>query len=137
MCPPLCRISPHDRILIALCAQEAMLDFRSGKVQVLVATDVAARGLHIRGLPYIINYDFPSRLEPYIHRVGRTGRLTSTGHAFSFFTRNLAPLARPLLALLQVSLLSLLFRRFSVFRSSPTSGMCWTTNNEKLPIEHL
>ncbi|BDA50781.1 probable DEAD-box ATP-dependent RNA helicase 20 [Coccomyxa sp. Obi] len=81
--------------------EEAMLDFRSGKAQVLVATDVAARGLHIRGLPYIINYDFPSRLEPYIHRVGRTGRLATTGHAFSFFTRNLAPLARPLLALLQ------------------------------------
>ncbi len=79
-----------------------MRDFRSGKVQILVATDVAARGLHIRGLPYIINYDFPSRLEPYIHRVGRTGRLASSGHAFSFFTRNLAPLARPLLALLQV-----------------------------------
>ncbi|KAK9917623.1 hypothetical protein WJX75_006589 [Coccomyxa subellipsoidea] len=81
--------------------EEAMRLFRSGKVQILVATDVAARGLHIRGLPYIINYDFPSRLEPYIHRVGRTGRLASSGHAFSFFTRNLAPLARPLLILLQ------------------------------------
>lgn len=86
--------------------QEALFDFRSGKVQVLVATDVAARGLHIRGLPYIVNYDFPTRLEPYVHRVGRTGRLASSGHAFSFFTRNLAPLAQPLLALLQVCSLS-------------------------------
>ncbi len=108
MCPFLCRILARsltqESIPVALCVQEAMLDFRSGKAQVLVATDVAARGLHIWGLPYIINYDFPSRLEPYIHRVGRTGRLASTGHAFSFFTRNLAPLARSLLALLQVSL---------------------------------
>ena len=46
--------------------------------------------------------DFPSRLEAYVHRVGRTGRLAAAGHAFSFFTRALAPLAPPLLALLQV-----------------------------------
>lgn len=71
-------------------------------MQVMVATDVAARGLHIRGLPYVVNYDFPSTLEQYIHRAGRTGRLTTNGHCFSFFSRNLAPLALPLLRLLQV-----------------------------------
>ena len=53
--------------------------------------------------------DFPSRLEAYVHRVGRTGRLAAAGHAFSFFTRALAPLAPPLLALLQVSGHSLLW----------------------------
>lgn len=53
----------------------------------LVASDVASRGLDIRGLPYVVNYDFPSNLETYIHRVGRTGRLAAAGHAFSFFTR--------------------------------------------------
>jgi hypothetical protein len=58
-------------------------------VQVLVASDVASRGLDIRGLPYVVNYDFPSNLEVYIHRVGRTGRLAAAGHAFSFFTRPL------------------------------------------------
>ena len=55
----------------------------------MVATDVAARGLDISALPYVVNYDFPSSLETYIHRVGRTGRLAANGHAFSFFTRNL------------------------------------------------
>lgn len=138
-CPPLFRIQACCYLtdsINALCAQEAMLDFRSGKVQVLVATDVAARGLHIRGLPYIINYDFPSRLEPYIHRVGRTGRLTTTGHAFSFFTRNLAPLARPLLALLQVSFKSLHFN-LVITRLTAISGMCWTTTNKGLPSAHL
>ena len=55
----------------------------------MVATDVAARGLDIRQLPYVVNYDFPSSLETYVHRVGRTGRLAAFGHAFSFFTRNL------------------------------------------------
>ncbi|GIL49526.1 hypothetical protein Vafri_5852 [Volvox africanus] len=80
---------------------QAVADFRSGKAQVLVATDVAARGLNIRALPYVVNYDFPSRLETYVHRVGRTGRLAAYGHAYSFFSRNLAPLAPPLLELLR------------------------------------
>ncbi|GFR49563.1 hypothetical protein Agub_g11610 [Astrephomene gubernaculifera] len=79
----------------------AVSDFRCGKAQVLVATDVAARGLDIRSLPYVVNYDFPCRLETYVHRVGRTGRLAAYGHAYSFFTRNMAPLAPPLLSLLQ------------------------------------
>ena len=77
--------------------QAALQAFKNGTAQILVATDVAGRGLHIRNLPYIVNYDFPSRMEAYIHRVGRSGRLASSGHAFSFFTRNLAALARPLL----------------------------------------
>jgi hypothetical protein len=53
----------------------ALNAFKSGKVNILVATDVAARGLHIPRLPYIVNYDFPGNLETYIHRVGRTGTL--------------------------------------------------------------
>jgi Lhr-like helicase len=53
----------------------ALNAFKSGKANILVATDVAARGLHIPRLPYIVNYDFPSNLETYIHRVGRTGTL--------------------------------------------------------------
>ena len=77
--------------------QTALQALKNGTTQVLVATDVAGRGLHIKNLPYVVNYDFPARMEAYIHRVGRTGRLASSGHAFSFFTRNLAPLARPLL----------------------------------------
>ena len=79
-----------------------MLSWKAGQSQILVATDVAARGLHIKSLPYVINYDFPTNLDTYIHRVGRTGRLATDGHAYSFLTRNLAPLAKPLLELLQV-----------------------------------
>mmetsp|Transcript_17825 Transcript_17825/g.31773 ORF Transcript_17825/g.31773 Transcript_17825/m.31773 type:complete len:667 (-) Transcript_17825:259-2259(-) len=81
--------------------EDAMLAFRSGKANVLVATDVAGRGLHIRGLPYIVNYDFPSNIDAYVHRVGRTGRLAANGHAFSFFTRSLARLAPPVVSLLR------------------------------------
>ncbi|CAD7703762.1 unnamed protein product [Ostreobium quekettii] len=81
--------------------ERAMREFRAGKAQMMVATDVAARGLHIRRLPYVVNYDFPSRIESYIHRVGRTGRLAAYGHAFSFFTRNLAKLCPDLVDLLK------------------------------------
>ena len=81
--------------------EAALADFRSGKAQVLVATDVAARGLHIAGLPYVVNYDFPSNMETYVHRVGRTGRLAADGHAYSFLTREAAALAGPVLKLLQ------------------------------------
>lgn len=86
--------------------QEAMLAFRSGKAQIMVATDVAGRGLHIKGLPYVVNYDFPSSIEQYIHRAGRTGRLALHGHCFSFFTRNLAPIAQPIMDLLQAGVLT-------------------------------
>lgn len=81
--------------------EEAIKDFKSGKVQVLVASDVAARGLDVQNLPYVVNYDFPGNLETYIHRVGRTGRLAADGHAFSFLTREMAPLAGSLLGLLR------------------------------------
>eukprot|EP00210_Caulerpa_lentillifera_P003849 g3676.t1 len=80
---------------------EAMESFRAGKIQILVATDVAGRGLHLRNLPFVVNYDFPSSVETYIHRIGRTGRLAAYGHAFSFLTRNLAPLSTDLILLLQ------------------------------------
>lgn len=70
-------------------------------MEILVATDVAGRGLDIKHLPYVVNYDFPTRIETYIHRIGRTGRLASNGHAYGFFTRNLAPLAADLIKLLK------------------------------------
>ena len=57
-----------------------------------------------RSLPLVVNYDFPGNLETYVHRVGRAGRLAADGHALSLLTRNLAPLAAPLLALLQVGI---------------------------------
>ncbi|XP_013735897.2 DEAD-box ATP-dependent RNA helicase 40 [Brassica napus] len=60
--------------------------FRSGKSCVLIATDVAARGLDIKDIRVVINYDFPTGVEDYVHRIGRTGRAGATGVAFTFFT---------------------------------------------------
>ena len=58
--------------------------FRDGEVKVVVATDVAGRGIDIKGLEYVINFDFPYEAEDYVHRIGRTGRAGSTGIAISF-----------------------------------------------------
>lgn len=62
---------------------KALADFKAGKVQVLVATDIAARGIDIDKLPYVINYDLPQVAEDYVHRIGRTGRAGQIGHAIS------------------------------------------------------
>ena len=80
-----------DGIKAALChgdktqgaRNKALTDFREGKVRVLVATDVAARGLDIDNLPYVVNFHLPFLAEDYIHRVGRTGRAGKSGTAIS------------------------------------------------------
>ncbi len=64
----------------------AMEGFRKGKFDILVATDIAARGLDVAGIDYVINYDPPSTPETYTHRIGRTGRSEATGKAFTFIT---------------------------------------------------
>ena len=64
--------------------EQALSDFRKGKTRVLVATDIAARGLDIVGLSHVVNYDLPSEPESYVHRTGRTGRAGATGIALSF-----------------------------------------------------
>ncbi|CAE7191968.1 DBP2, partial [Symbiodinium natans] len=83
--------------------ERALSEFKAGSLQLLIATDVAARGLHVKHLRYVINYDFPPNLEQYCHRIGRTGRDGESGTAMSFFTRNMAPLSRDLVLLLERS----------------------------------
>ena len=65
---------------------QAMSGFRSGKFQVLVATDIAARGIDVHNISHIINYDIPATAETYIHRIGRTGRAEKTGEAYTLVT---------------------------------------------------
>ncbi|HET6329414.1 MAG TPA: helicase-related protein, partial [Holophagaceae bacterium] len=62
---------------------KALADFKAGQVRVLVATDIAARGLDIDQLPHVVNYELPMVAEDYVHRIGRTGRAGSTGEALS------------------------------------------------------
>jgi ATP-dependent RNA helicase RhlE len=62
----------------------ALEDFKSGRARVLVATDIAQRGLDISGISHVINYDVPQQAEDYVHRIGRTGRAAKEGDAFTF-----------------------------------------------------
>ena len=64
--------------------QQALSDFKTGKVRVMVATDIAARGIDIAGLSHVFNYDLPNEPEAYVHRIGRTGRAGRDGVAISF-----------------------------------------------------
>ena len=64
----------------------ALEDFKSGKIRVLVATDIAQRGLDVSGISHVINYDVPQQPEDYVHRIGRTGRAAATGDAYTFMS---------------------------------------------------
>jgi len=64
--------------------QEALEGFKRGKYRVVVATDIAARGIDVKDIELVLNYDLPTVAEDYVHRIGRTGRAGSTGHAISF-----------------------------------------------------
>jgi len=66
--------------------QEALDGFKDGTFKILVATDIAARGIDVTGISHVINYDMPDTAEAYIHRTGRTGRAACTGKAVNFAT---------------------------------------------------
>lgn len=75
--------------------------FKSGEVRVLVATDVAARGLDVDDLPFVINFELPTTAEDYVHRIGRTGRAGKSGMAISFLSEEEAPFLAEIEALIQ------------------------------------
>merc|ERR1711879_1117822 len=75
-------------------------EFKSGKCTILVATDVAARGLDVDDVKFVINYDYPNNSEDYIHRIGRTGRKGNTGTSYTLFTPGNAPKAKDLVSVL-------------------------------------
>lgn len=79
----------------------ALRSFRSGEAPIMVATAVAARGLDIPNVTHVINFDLPSEIDDYVHRIGRTGRAGNTGIATSFFNRNNRGIAQSLMVLLK------------------------------------
>ncbi len=83
---------------------EAMDMFRDGSVQILVATDIAARGIDVSSISHVINYDMPDTAEAYTHRIGRTGRAAKTGDAFTFVTEEDADMVRAIERLLGAKL---------------------------------
>ena len=87
--------------------REALEGFKRGKYRVLVATDIASRGIDVKGIEIVINYDLPDDVENYVHRIGRTGRAGCPGHAISFATsdqkEDVASIERLIMAVLPIS----------------------------------
>lgn len=81
--------------------EQALEDLKTGEVQILLATDVASRGIDIEDVTHVLNYDFPRDIEEYVHRVGRTGRAGRTGESIAFMTRKNWSLAKELINLLE------------------------------------
>jgi len=82
----------------------ALEEFKTGQIRVLVATDVAARGLDIEDLPHVVNFELPWNPQDYIHRIGRTGRAGLTGDAISLVTIDEADLLRGVQRLLRLAI---------------------------------
>ena len=81
--------------------QRALEDFRRGDARVLVATDIAARGIDVPGITHVVNYDLPNEPESYVHRIGRTGRAGADGAALSFCDESERPYLRTIERLMQ------------------------------------
>lgn len=81
--------------------EDAILAFKSGSCPILVATAVVARGIDIKNVMHVINYDMTNQIDEYIHRIGRTARVGNSGLATSFFNSRNMPVARDLTKVLQ------------------------------------
>ncbi len=84
--------------------KEALDGFRNGKYRILVATDIAARGIDVKGIELVLNYDLPQNAEDYVHRIGRTARAGAAGHAISFATPDQRGDVRSIERLMRVTL---------------------------------
>ncbi|XP_077162848.1 putative ATP-dependent RNA helicase DDX43 isoform X1 [Paroedura picta] len=81
--------------------EQALEDFKKGRVRILIATDLASRGLDVQDITHVFNFDFPRNIEEYVHRVGRTGRAGRTGEAVTLVTRNDWRIASELIEILE------------------------------------
>lgn len=97
-------------------------EFKAGKSPIMTATDVAARGLDVKDIKCVINYDFPGSMEDYVHRIGRTGRAGAKGTAYTYFTAANARFARDLIKILEEAGQSISPSLAEMGRSSAASG---------------
>ncbi|MFI4968746.1 MAG: DEAD/DEAH box helicase [Lysobacterales bacterium] len=114
----------------------ALKDFKSGKVSVLVATDIAARGLDIDQLPMVINFDLPMVAEDYVHRIGRTGRAGAEGLAISLVCSDEEGLLRDIRRLLKQDIAIVPIAGFEPSRPLRVDGTSRPTQNQRPPQRH-
>ena len=84
--------------------ERVLADFRNGKLRILIATDIAARGIDVDGVSHVVNYDLPNIPESYVHRIGRTARAGADGMAISFCDHEEAPVPARYRALIRMSI---------------------------------
>ena len=100
---------------------KALEDFKANRIVALVATEVAARGLDIKELPYVVNYELPNVPEDYVHRIGRTARAGSTGKAISLVSPDEAPYLRDIVRLLGQDVPTQPLPQFEIVDTGPSS----------------
>ncbi len=99
--------------------QDALDGFRNGKYQILVATDIAARGIDVLSISHVINYDMPDTTDAYTHRIGRTGRAAKTGDAFTFVTPEDEPQVRSIEGVLRGKIERRILENFDYKKAAP------------------
>ena len=99
--------------------ESALQGFKTGHFQIMVATDIAARGLDIEGISHVINYDMPDTADAYIHRIGRTGRAKRTGDAFTLVTPEDAEMIRKLERIMRGPIEKITFEDFNYSVPAP------------------
>jgi ATP-dependent RNA helicase RhlE len=99
--------------------QAALDGFRDGSYQILVATDIAARGIDVSSISHVVNYDIPDTADAYTHRIGRTGRAAKTGDAFTFVTREDEPLVKSVERVLGEKIERRLLKDFDYRKTAP------------------
>jgi len=100
--------------------QAVMTGFRNGTFQILVATDVAARGIDVTQISHVINYDMPDSADAYTHRIGRTGRMAKTGDAFTFITSEDADMVRSIERVLRAKVKRCTLEGFDYKKAAPS-----------------
>jgi superfamily II DNA/RNA helicase len=99
--------------------QDALDGFRNGSYQILVATDIAARGIDVLSISHVINYDIPDTTDAYTHRIGRTGRAAKTGDAFTFVSREDEPIVKGIERVLGEKIERRILKDFDYTKSAP------------------
>jgi ATP-dependent RNA helicase RhlE len=103
--------------------QDALDGFRNGSYRVLVATDIAARGIDVLSISHVINYDIPDTIDAYTHRIGRTGRAAREGDAFTFVTGEDEPLIRKIEQVLGAKIERRMLKDFNYKKSRPAQDI--------------